>query len=134
MNHAEPDRLRPAPRERFVNNILHFDLDWAFERLADEPHSSVDGHRQITLFKDGPFTVIALLFREEGFLPRRQADGIVTLQLLDGRLDVHTDHTRYALGDRGLLVIQPTTYFAVHAPAQSRMIMTVHLINGTQEP
>lgn len=130
MNRSEPDRLRPAPRERFANDILHFDLDWAFDKLANEPHPSVDGHRQITLFKDGPFTVIALLFRQGGFLPRHNADGIVTLQLLDGRLDVHTDHGRYALGDRGFLVIQPTTHFAAYAPTQTRLIMTVHLINN----
>ena len=127
MKRIEPERLRPPPRERFAPDTLAFDLELAFQRLAEESHEGVDGHRQITLFKGGSFTVVAFLFDADGTFPRHQADGIVTLHLLDGHLDVHTNTGRFALGEHGLLVLQPQVPFSVHADRESRMVMTVHL-------
>lgn len=130
MNPSDSNRLRTPPRERFAEDSLNFDLERAFEELANESHEAVNGHRQITLFKGGAFTVVAFQFEREGFLPRHHTDGIVMFHVLDGRLNIQTDSGRHALGEHGLLVLQPFVHFSLHASEPSRVVMTVHLVDG----
>lgn len=127
MSSSEPDRLRTPPRERFTGDTKIFDLDRVFDELANEEQEPIDGHHQITLFKSGASTVIAFLFADDGYLPEHQADGIVTIQVLQGRLDITTRDDHYAVGTDGLLVLRPGIAHEVHAREPSRMLLTVHL-------
>ncbi len=129
MNASEPSRLRTPPRERFTGDTKSFDLERIFERLATEEYPPIDGHHQITLFKSGTSTVMAFVFDTDGYLPQHQADGVVTLQVVDGRLEVDTPEERLAVGAGGLLVIRPGIPHEVHASEPSQMVMTVYLRN-----
>lgn len=133
MSESQPRRLRTPPRERFTGDTQPFDLERIFERLAEEAHPPIDGHHQITLFKSGTSTVMAFLFDRKGYLPRHQADGIVTIQVLEGRLVVETPEERHAVGEDGLLVLRPGVPHEVNAEAPSKMIMTVHLRGSESE-
>ena len=129
MTASEPDRLRTPPKERFTGDTKPFDLDRIFQQLADEPHPSIDGHRQITLFKRGATTVLAILFEEEGRLPEHATKGVATIQVLQGRLEIETPDERHALADGGLLVLRPGVPHSVQALKPSRMLLTVHLVS-----
>ena len=122
----EPDRLRIPPRERFAEDVFSFDLTRVFDNLADEPHPGIDGHRQIAIYKGGSLTTLALLFETGGTLPRHQTAGVVTLQLLSGRLAIETGHgEETVIGPNGLMVIQPQVFFSIQAREPSRLLMTV---------
>ena len=126
MAPQEPDRLRTPPRERFAEDVFSFDLSRVFDNLAEESHSGIDGHRQIAIYKGGTLTTLAILFETGGSLPRHQTDGVVTLQLLSGRLAIETGQSdETVLGPQGLMVIQPQVFFSIHAREPSRLLMTV---------
>ena len=129
MTASEPDRMRTPPRERFTGDTKPFDLQRIFQQLADEPHEAIGGHRQIALFKSDSTTVVAFLFEEGGVLPEHRADGVATLQVLEGRLDVTTPDTHHALGAGGLLTIKPNIAHEVRAHQPSKMILTVNLVD-----
>ncbi|RVU42448.1 hypothetical protein EA187_16355 [Lujinxingia sediminis] len=127
MEHPHPQRLRPPPRERFADDFTTFDLVRTFEALDREESVSTDGHRQITLFKRGPFTLMALSFEADASWPRHLTDGVVTLELIRGHLDIFTSEGRHTLLDRGLSVIQPRVALSIHAPRPSHLLMGVYL-------
>ncbi len=127
MSKSQPRRLRTPPRERFSGETQSFDLERIFEKLAEEAQAPIDGHHQITLFKSGASTVMAFLFDAEGYLPRHQADGIVAIEVIDGRVEVETPKERHALGTRGLLVLRPGVPHEVHASEPTKMVVTIHL-------
>lgn len=127
MNPSDPKRLRTPPRERFSGETQSFDLERIFDRLAEESHPPIDGHHQITLFKSGASTVMAFLFEAGGCLPRHQADGIVTIQVIEGRVEVETTKERHAVGAGGLLVLRPGVPHEVDAVEPTEMIVTIHL-------
>lgn len=127
MTTEHPDRLRTPPRERFSGEARAFDLDRIFEELADEPHEGIAGHRQIALFKSGASTVIAFLFEEGGHLPEHQSDGVATIHVLEGRLEVETPQERHAVGENGILMLRPEVPHEVEAMEPSKMLLTVHL-------
>ena len=127
MTAQEPNRLRTRPRERFSGDARSFDLLRVFEQLADEPHEGVSGHRQIALFKSGASTIIAFLFEEGGQLPEHNADGVATIHVLEGRLEVETPQERHAVGEDGILMLRPGVPHSVQAQEATKMILTVHL-------
>ena len=133
MSTSEPRRLRTPPRERFVGETQPFDLERIFDRLANEAYPAIDGHHQITLFKSGTSTVMAFLFERDGYLPSHQADGVVTLQVFEGRLKVNTPDEHHAVGPGGLLILRPGVAHEVHAEEPAKMIMTVHLRRSASE-
>lgn len=127
MTAQDPNRLRQPPRQRFEGPARAFALDEVFQELAAEPFRDIDGHHQITLFKDGHTTLIAFLFAAQGYLPEHRTEGIVTIQVLAGHLQLATGDGDFELRGGGLLVLRPGLAHSVEAKAPSRMLLTVHL-------
>lgn len=125
----QPQRLRPAPRERFAESQIFVDLDRHFEALATEEHDGVDGHRQITLYKGEGTTVVALLFERQGFFRPHQIDGLVTLQVLEGKIALQgpqeKESQKALLGPGSMLILESTQTFSLRAEEPSRMLFTV---------
>ncbi len=130
MDDKPENRLRTPPRERFSGETKVYDTLRIFDQLAGEEHDGVAGHRQITLFKSGTSTIVAFLFDEGSVLPEHRADGVATLHVLDGRLEVTTPDNRHEVGGDGLLVLRPKVPHEVRAMERTKMILTVHLHAG----
>ncbi|MFW5965931.1 MAG: cupin domain-containing protein [Persicimonas sp.] len=121
------DRLREHPTERFASAEREIDLDACFDDLLDEPHEAIDGHRQITIFHQASLTLTLFYFQEGGHLPEHVVDGPVTIQVLDGDLEVSTSEADHRLSAGQLLVLAPGVEHDVKAHAESRMLLTVRV-------
>ena len=122
----DSDRLRPHPGDRLDPTQQFMDLAATATALAAEAHPAVDGHRQMTLFRRGPVTLIEFVFAPGGHLKEHQADGVVTLHALSGRLGVAVDGTTHELNAGQLLALGPKILHSVTAVAASTMLLTVH--------
>lgn len=119
------ERLREHPRDRLALPVQHIAIREAVAQLRAEPHGPVSGHRQVTLVKRGPFTLMLFLFDPGGFLKEHSAEGEVSIQVLSGRLEVTVDSHEYRLGAGELISIAPGRPHAVRAPHASEMLLTV---------
>jgi quercetin dioxygenase-like cupin family protein len=120
------DRLREHPEDRFASPTQFLDLAAAATALRTEPHAAVAGHRQVTVARHGPVTVILFAFEPNGLLKEHHADGEVLLQVLRGRLQVTADEDRHTLGPGTLLVLAPGVPHSVRALEAADMLLTVH--------
>lgn len=120
------DRLRPHPEERFAEPVQLLDPGAAAARLRAEPHPAVEGHRQIALFRRGPMTVVLFTFEAGAMLREHQADGVVTMQLLGGRLEIAAGGEVFRPAPGQLVALAPGVPHSVHAEAASEMLLTVH--------
>jgi quercetin dioxygenase-like cupin family protein len=128
MNEREglfPDRLRVAPDVRFAGESHAFDLAAELARLRAEPHAGVHGHRQVTLFHRPPVAHVLFSFDAGGGLERYAADGLVTIQVVEGHIVVERDAGDNALHAGQVLVLNPTLAHAVHALEASAILLTV---------
>ena len=64
-------------------------------------------------------------FDEGGTLKRHAAEGLVTIQVVEGRIVVETDAGDYDLGAGQVLVLNPTLAHAARALEASAMLLTV---------
>jgi quercetin dioxygenase-like cupin family protein len=132
MNEPEEssaERLRVPPSERFAGESRVFDLAAELLRLRAEPHGAVRGHRQMTLFHRPPVAHVLFSFDAGGALKRHVADGLVTIHVLEGRIQVETDEGGTALHAGQVLVLNPKVAHAVHAAEASAMLLTVAMSN-----
>jgi quercetin dioxygenase-like cupin family protein len=120
-------RRRPHPAQRFASEVHRFDVHAAGEQLAKELDKDQHGHRQITLYKHGPATLVLFRLRAGGSISDHGAPGVVTIHVLEGRLTVSTDQESYPMGAGQLLVLAPGVRHDVTAEERSLMLLGVFL-------
>lgn len=127
MTEPDSDRLRTAPAERFAGPRHRFSLGDELEALRAEDHPARDGHRQIALFHRGAVTQVLFAFEDGGHLDEHSTPGLVTIHVLEGRLEVGTEQRRYDLPAGEVLILDPHVPHDVRALGRSAMLLTVHL-------
>jgi quercetin dioxygenase-like cupin family protein len=127
MEETNPDRLRQHPTARFDAPQHQFDLDAVAARLKQEPRAGEGGRRQETLYKRGPISVALFVFERLTRLPPHRAQGVVTIHVLHGHLQITADGQTHDLRPGGLLVLAPGVVHDVNALDESHMLLTVNL-------
>jgi quercetin dioxygenase-like cupin family protein len=124
---TDEERLREHPRDRFAPRERIIDLHEVFDQLAEEPHDAIDGHRQMTIDREGPLTLIAFHFEEEATLPKHVVDGAVEIQVLEGSISVNTEEGGFNLEAFQMLTLDPGVPHSLRANEASRVLVTVFL-------
>jgi quercetin dioxygenase-like cupin family protein len=125
-------RLRPHPGDRFAAPVHLVDLGAAAARLRAEPHDAIGGHRQIALFRRGPVTLVLFTFEAGAHLKEHRTDGVVTIQLLGGSLEVTCDGRTHQLSPGQVVALSPGVLHEIRAHSPSEMLLTVH--QSPEEP
>ena len=124
------ERLRQHPEDRLASPVQVVDLAAAAAGLKAEAHASVSGHRQIAVVRHGPVTIIQFVFDEGGLLKEHRAEGVVTIHVLSGRLQVVVDEESRAVGQGELMALAPGVPHSLLALAPSEMLLTVHRLSA----
>lgn len=122
-----PDRLREHPEDRFSAPQHQIDLNEVARKLLAEPLQGRRMHRQETLYKHTSATIALFLFEKGASLPEHVAEGVVSVQVLEGKLRLNTQGKVHELSTGQLLVMAPGVKHDVYAEEPSRMLLTVCL-------
>ncbi|MCA9903310.1 MAG: cupin domain-containing protein [Hyphomicrobiaceae bacterium] len=126
------DRLRTPPKERFRPAQHRFDLHEAAEALRTEQRPALHRHRQETLYKGGDATIALFVFEEGAGLPPHTAQGVVTIQTIEGHLRVTAKGETHDLPTNQLLILASGVEHDVHAHRASTMLLTVCLDRSSE--
>ncbi len=124
------ERLRQHPVERLASPVQVFDVATVVESLRNEAHEAKDGHRQVTIGRHGPVTLIVMTFEEGGLFKEHAADGVVTIHVLGGRLEVTLEAETLELVTGQLVTLAPSLPHSVRALEQSEMLLSVMVMKG----
>ena len=127
---SDSARLRQHPQHRFDAPAHHFDLDGIAESLRREAHPAVSGHRQIAIYKHAQATLVMYAFDQDGEIPEHDAEGVVTIHVLSGRLVVHVEGEAHPLSRNQVLALAPGVVHSVRAAEPSEMLLTVHFVGA----
>lgn len=120
-------RLRPHPIGRFSPSQQMFDLKKSLEVLRGEAHEGAHGHRQMTIFHHAPVAMVLFSFEANGELADHAANGLVSIQALEGRLTVSAEEQTHELESGMMVVLQANVRHSVRAATASAMLLTVCL-------
>ena len=123
-------RLREHPVDRGIGDSQALDIAAALEQLRAEQHPAVHGHRQVTLFHRAPVTLVLFAFDADGLLPDHVAQGLVSIQVIDGSLTVQAAGVDHRLDAQQILLLDPAVAHSVRAGQPSAMLLTVHQVEA----
>ncbi len=124
---VDDDRLRTHPDSRFAQEQQVFDLRAVAQALADESLPTKTGHRQKTLYKHGRVTIALFRFDRGSGLPDHAAKGVVTINVLDGKLRVTAAGHTHELPAGRVLILASNVTHDVYAEDSSTVLLQVHL-------
>lgn len=125
MNNSEESRLRVPPVQRFAGPQHAFDLKQIAQDLRAEAHAGQSGHRQITLLQHGAVTMVAFAFESGGSMPEHSAQGLVTIQIIEGDFEIATSDETHHLKTGSMLVLWPNVRHNATAVTAGTMLLTV---------
>ncbi len=118
---------RPHPAERFAAPEHLLDLHKIAAELRKEPLSAHRGHRQMTIYHHEPIAVVLFVFEKDGQLTDHQANGVVTIHLIEGMVQVTTAAQTYDLSAANMVALAPGVRHSLLAKQPSIMLLTVCL-------
>ena len=131
MSEHEPDPARDAargrehPTARFAAPQHEIDLRAVTGELGGT--AARRGQRQRTLYHHGRLTIALFTFDAGAGLPDHVAAGVVTINVLDGRLRVKSGGVDHDLRAGKILVLAPGVRHDVLAEEASTMLLQVYL-------
>jgi quercetin dioxygenase-like cupin family protein len=137
MSEHERDETRDAargrehPTARFAAPQHEIDLRAVAAEMAQAPARR--GQRQRALYHHGRLTVALFTFDAGAGLPDHVAAGVVTINVLDGRLRVKSGGVDHDLRAGKILVLAPGVRHDVLAEEPSTMLLQVYLEDAAAE-
>jgi quercetin dioxygenase-like cupin family protein len=127
MGQDNETRQRPHPAERFAAPEHRLDLPQLAAELRKEPLPTHLGHRQMTIYHHEPMAVVLFVFEQDGQLTDHQANGVVTIHLIEGAVQVTTAAHTYDLSPASMVALAPGVKHNVLAKQTSTILLTICL-------
>ncbi|MCC7351455.1 MAG: cupin domain-containing protein [Phycisphaerales bacterium] len=125
---SEPtERLREHPDNRFAAGQHLIDIHQVAQRLSAEPLQGKRMHRQETIYKHSSATIALFIFEQGANLPEHVAEGVVSVQVLQGKLRMNVQGQSNELSAGQILVLAPGVKHDASALEPSQMLLTVCL-------
>lgn len=122
------DRLRTPPVERFATDHATFDLRAEAAALeAEHAGPPKHGHRQKTLYKHGGRTLALFVLEAGAALAEHAANGTVTVQAIEGEVEMSVAGRSHRLAPGNLLVMAPGVRHDVRAESRAVFLLQVSL-------
>lgn len=121
------DRLRTAPAERFAAHYLVFDLKREAAALETKHTTNKHGHQQKTLYKHASHSVALFVLDAGATLPEHAAAGTVTVQAIEGDLELTVINQPNQLTPGMTLVMVPGVRHSVRSDTRAVFLLQVSL-------
>lgn len=117
---------KTGPRERFAGPARVMDLLALAKELRQEA-SDVAGHRQQVIYKHGTLTAALFVFEPGGVLREHRAKGTVTIQGVQGEVEVGVGTERHRVGPGVMVTLAPDVPHDVTSASGGVMVLHVGL-------
>ena len=121
----DPTSQRPEGNRMIDGPMVSIDLPLFMEQIKEEK-TWKDGKRNaITVFKTNELRIVLIALHEGSEMPRHVADGIISLQVLEGRMQFNTDQQSVELTQGQMLVLHEAMFHSVKAIQETLFLLTV---------
>jgi quercetin dioxygenase-like cupin family protein len=115
----------PSIQRPLSGDILVFEIDEERERAADADLISRSGRNARTLLKMGPLRVTLVVLGPGGELAEHEAQGPITVHVVQGRIRFMAEGEQHDLGPGQLLAAGPGVRHSVTSEEGAAFLLTV---------
>jgi quercetin dioxygenase-like cupin family protein len=110
--------------------VLSFAVGLEDAALRERASTTRSGRAAKTLVKDGPLRITLIVLRKGAALSPHQVDGVLSIQVLRGRVRVSAEGAVVDLSSNGLLVLDQEVAHTAEALADCALLITVAMTPG----
>lgn len=118
-NRPQGDRVLDAP-------YVLADLDERIDQLKREDAWKNGDRNGITLVKNEKMTIVLTCLRKDAKIRDSQLDGILTIEVLEGKITLTTEADRLEIKERGLITLRANISHSIVAEKKSTLLLTSH--------
>jgi len=118
-NRPEGDRVLDAP-------CVISDIDERIDQLKDEKAWDKNDRNGITLVKNDKITVVLTSLHSDAEISNNVVDGILTIQVIEGKIAVTTEVDSFEVKERGLVTLRENVAHSILALKTSVLLITNH--------
>ena len=119
-NRPEGDRILDAP-------FVIADIDERIDQLKDEKAWDTNDRNGITLVKNEKMTIVLTCLHEDAAINDNLVDGILTIEVLEGKVKLITEIDTCELKARSLVTLRANIAHSIHAVKRSVLLITNHV-------
>jgi quercetin dioxygenase-like cupin family protein len=123
--HNEATHQRPEGDRQIDAALVTIDLPMYMQQIKEES-SWKDGKRNaITVFKTNGLRIVLIALHEGAEMARHTADGIISIHVLEGKLQFNTDISFVELGKGQMLALHEGIPHSVLALKETSFLLTL---------
>ena len=117
-NRPEGDRLVDAP-------LVPVDISSFIRQIKKEKAWDENDRNAITVFKSDKLRIVIVGLRKKAEMTTERPENIFSLQVLNGKIKVHTSETTIEIGKEKLFVLHANIPYKIVAVKKSVFLLTV---------
>ena len=122
-NEATPQR--PEGNRTLDANMVVMDINQFMQQVRHEPAWQKNNHNAITIFKSEGMRIVLIGLHEGGALPAHTANGMISVQVVEGHITFTTEQQSVELTKGQMLALHEKIPHSVTAKTESFFLLTV---------
>lgn len=123
--HNDSTSQRPEGDRMIDSQLVSIDLPFFMEQVKEEK-SWKDGKRNaITVFKTNGLRIVLIALHQGAEMARHIADGVISVQVLEGRIQFNTDQQSIELSKGQMVALHERIPHSVKALQESIFLLTL---------
>lgn len=116
---------RPKGDRSTDAELVNIDLPSLMEQIKQEPSWKNGNRNAITVFKTSGLRIVLIALHEGAEMARHTAGGLISVQVLEGRIQFNTDHQSVELSQGQMLALHEYIPHSVRALKETTFLLTL---------
>lgn len=125
IKYNESTELRPEGERLMDAPLVTIDIPEFIKKIKDEPAWKNNDRNAMTVYKTNGMRIVLIALHKEAELSRHTADGIISVQVLDGKINFNTDDKTVELEKGQMIALHKGLHHSVKAIKESVFLLTL---------
>lgn len=125
IKNNEATDLRPEGARLIDAPVVNIDIPQFIKQLKTEATWQSNDRNAITVFKTNGLRIVLIALHEEAVMKKHTADGIISVQVLEGELNFSTDNESFILRQGNIVALHKGLPHSVKAIKESVFLLTL---------
>lgn len=121
----ESTSLRSADNRIIDASIVNIDIPSTVIQIKDEKIWTDSDRNSITVFKTNGLSIVLIALHQNAIMPKHKANGIISLQVIEGAIQFKTDDDTIHLKAGQMIVLHSAIEHSILAMEETVFLLTI---------
>lgn len=123
--HIESTELRPEGGRLMDATLVNIDVPGFIKEIKSEAAWANSDRNAMTIYKTNGMRIVLIALHENAIMKRHTADGIISVQVLEGEINFNTDEQSVVLEKGQMIALHKGVAHSVAAAKESVFLLTL---------